>query len=68
MNVTQDTKFEGVRPFDDWYDSLNERDMCGIQVKYDGKWRHYAEDGSPCIYEDRDARDRKVSQLLEKVK
>lgn len=54
-----------TRP-NDWLDTNTLETKYGIDVLHDGKWKHLAEDGKPCIYSTPAERDAKRAEYRKK--
>lgn len=50
----------------DWLDTNTLETKYGIDVLHDGKWKHLAEDGKPCIYSTPAERDAKRAEYRKK--
>lgn len=50
----------------DWYDTKNNTPLYGFQVLDGGVWKHYAEDGKPCIYATPNERNVKRTEIRKK--
>lgn len=47
----------------DWFDSRGYKPKYGFQVLINGRWKHAAEDGKPCLFDTPEERDSKQAEF-----